>query len=155
MSEINTYNIPAFQRKRSLAAKSRQRSKLNLRLAKSKSRPADNKELFTDIPLNETLPEEDLFNKRKPIGKADLQEFKKCGIIEGYFDKIQVAIIKVTSAIRKGDLIILEKDDGVFIQPLNSIQIDRKDVKIARAGGEIGIKVLMKPMVGGSIYKEL
>ncbi|MEK7672613.1 MAG: hypothetical protein AAB373_01890 [Patescibacteria group bacterium] len=82
-----------------------------------------------------------------------LREMKKCGICEGYYDKIEVAIIRVTSAIRVGDNIIFEKNDGLFEQKIDSMQIDRHDVQLATTGSEIGLKVEIKPVVGSTVYK--
>jgi hypothetical protein len=78
---------------------------------------------------------------------------KTCGICEGYFDNIDVAIIKVTSPIRVDDRLIFEKDEGLFEQSVKSMQINRKDVTLAKSGSDIGIKVEMKPKVGTNVYK--
>ena len=33
------------------------------------------------------------------------------------------------------------------------MQIDRKEVRIAKTGSDIGMKVQLKPKVGGAVYK--
>lgn len=76
-----------------------------------------------------------------------------CGICEGYFDKIEVAIIKVTSPFRIGDSIIFEKQDGLFEQEIKSMQLNRKDITLATTGSEIGLKVYQKPIIGSQVYK--
>ncbi len=78
---------------------------------------------------------------------------KTCGICEGYFDNIEVAIVKVTSPIRINDKIIFEKQDGLFEQEVKSMQINRKDVTLATTGSEIGLKVYQQPTVGAPVYK--
>ncbi|MBI2634505.1 hypothetical protein HYW82_02440 [Candidatus Peregrinibacteria bacterium] len=78
---------------------------------------------------------------------------KTCGVCEGYFDKIEVAIIKLTGTLKVGERIIFEKIDGLFEQKVESMQINRKDVKRAKAGSDIGLKVAMKPNVGTTVYK--
>jgi len=35
------------------------------------------------------------------------------------------------------------------------MQIDRKDIKIAHSGDDIGLKTAMKPKIGGLVYKIL
>ncbi len=180
MDEINVYNIPAFQRKRSLAAKGRKKTSLSkVRKTASRStrattrrskilRPTEitynspsfiEQDLTHDIYKRDQLPSEELFEEleEKQIKKSssDFREMKICGICEGYFDKINVAIIKVLSPIHKGDTVIFEKEGGLFEQIIDSIQIDRKDVSVAKSGSDIGVKILMPPKVGTHVYKEL
>lgn len=184
MDEINVYNIPAFQRKRSLAAKGRKKSTpqsgAKTRKTASRStkrttthrrrilRPIENtydspsfieQDLTPEIYEREPLPSEGLFEEleEKQIKKSssDFREMKICGVCEGYFDKINVAIIKVLSPIHKGDSIIFEKEGGLFEQIIDSIQIDRKDVSVAKSGSDIGVKVIISPKVGTHVYKEL
>ncbi len=178
MEEPNTLNIPAYKRKRSLAAKSRSISKKTAYKAKPKKRRTTSRktksssgfsrlsqtarkiqdntfeEPFTTIPLNEKLPSEELFEDIEvKKSKKSLREWLACGHIEGYFDKIDVAIIKVTKVIRKGDTLLIEKNKGLFETTINSMQINRKDVSLARSGSDIGLKVDLKPKVGATVYK--
>lgn len=180
MDEINVYNIPAFQRKRSLAAKGRKKTalpKVRKTAVRSATRtttrrskilrptvttydsPFIEQDLTPNLYEREPLPSEQLFEEfeEKPIKKSssEFREMKICGICEGYFDKINVAIIRVTSPIHKGDSLIFEKEGGLFEQIIDSIQIDRKDVSIAKSGSDIGVKVLMPPKVGTHVYKEI
>lgn len=169
MAEINELNIPAFQRKRSLAAKARRRpnsftSHVPTKPSKSRTLLKSRKALkerfdppIIEIPLdirheNDFPNPLDIF---KPQSKksSNFREMKLCGRCDGYFDKIEVAIVKVTSPIRKGDTIIFEKDEGLFEQEITSMQINRKDVSLARSGDDIGLKVFLKPKVGTSVYK--
>lgn len=82
-----------------------------------------------------------------------VREMRECGQLDGYFDKIQVAGIKVSSRIAVGDRLVFETADGLFEQELTSMQIDRKDVQVAYAGDEIGVKVLAKPSNSGKVYR--
>lgn len=125
-SEIDVLNIPAFQRKRSIAAKARQTET-----------PTTKKKAKTE--KIERLP----------------RELAKCGTCEGYFEKIKVAILKLTKPLRVGDIILIENNEGLFRQEIKSIQINRKEVRLATTGSEIGIKVALEPKLGGQIYKAL
>lgn len=178
MEELNSLNIPAYQRKRSILAKARRspfykndapkivKAKKPLRTAR-KVRPPKNEpatyiqdENLSYIPVRNSPTIEDLFpeesqslsSRRK---SEEVREMKTCGLCEGYFDKIDVAIIRVTSPIRVGDTLIFEKQDGLFEQVIDSMQIDRKNVTIAKTGSEIGLKVRIKPIVGANVYKVL
>lgn len=154
MHEIDPTKIPAFQRKRSLAAKQRNKTK-----AKTKTR-----RIKTTFPNEVTsdilLPSQSIFPapiEQSPVPtkteRRDFEEMKTCGQCEGYFDKINVAIIKLTSPLRIGDIVIFEKEGGLFQQTVTSMQIDRKEVKLATSGSDIGLKVLQNPTVGTRVYK--
>lgn len=147
MNEPNVYNIPAYQRKRTLKAKTK--------TSRTKKTPIK-KDLFTDIPVKEVIPSQENFLEATKLTQRkvrEIREMKICGICEGYFEKIQVAIIKVTSPIKKTDTLIFEKEGGLFQQPIATMQIDRKDVSLARSGSDIGMKVVMQPKVGTNVYK--
>jgi hypothetical protein len=82
------------------------------------------------------------------------RQMRPCGKIEGYIDKIEVAIVTVTSSIRKGDRLVFEAmDGGLFEQTLESMQINREDVVTAYNGDDVGIKVLAEPRKGGLVYR--
>jgi putative protease len=82
-------------------------------------------------------------------------EIVPVGHITAYIEKIQVAIIKLAKPLRQGDLIQITADDLLFQQPVDSMQINRKPVKIAKKGSEIGLKVSMEPRINGPVYKVL
>jgi hypothetical protein len=84
---------------------------------------------------------------------ADVREMQECGVVEAFFDKIDVVAIELTKGIRVGDRLIFETQSGLFEQELESMQIDREDVMTAYCGDDVGIKVLKEPRKGGKVYK--
>lgn len=191
MQEPDPINIPAYQRKRSIAAKARkkpayletaldraikanraqsaQKSKKRKTYNRASKASSQNKTVdhyihspnsFDEISIQTTsvLPSHELFpdpfHDVSPK-KSEFREMKTCGICEGYYEKIEVAIVRVTSPLRVGDSIIFEKQDGLFEQEVKSMQIDRRDITLATTGSEIGLKVLQKPTVGSPVYKVL
>lgn len=68
---------------------------------------------------------------------------KKVGSVSHYYDKIQVAVVKLT----KGDLKIgdsvefVAKDGSTFTQTVSSMQIEHANIDIAKSGDEFGLKV--------------
>lgn len=86
---------------------------------------------------------------------AGFAEIHPVGRITAYIEKIQVAIIKLDKPLRLGDIIQITADDMLFQQPVDSMQINRKPVKIAKKGSEIGLKVSMEPQINGPVYKVL
>lgn len=177
MLEQNNLNIPAYQRKRSIMAKAKKKANYLQpempKPAKSSKKTRAKKapkitpgkaytfqEAIDEFSIKQSMPpSQDIFpnpffgsnsESQKP---QTLREWKACGICEGYFDKIDVAIVKVTSAIRNGDILIFEKQDGLFEQEIKSMQIDRRDINLATTGSEIGLKIDAKPTVGSAVYK--
>lgn len=151
---IDEINIPAYQRKNSLlrkASKITAQKKVATKPKRGVTRLRLDEPDLTDIAIrSKVILPEPVPTETKP---KTFQEMQECGHCEGYFEKINVAIVKVTSPIRVGDTIIFEKEGGLFQQTIESMQIDRKDVSLARSGSDIGLKTAMKPKVGTPVYK--
>ncbi|MBT4716680.1 U32 family peptidase, partial [Candidatus Woesearchaeota archaeon] len=53
-----------------------------------------------------------------------------------------------------GDNILIERSDGsTFEQSVNSMQIDRNEIKNASSGQDIGMKVKEEVKEGNTVYK--
>ena len=78
---------------------------------------------------------------------------KKIGEVTHYFDKIGVAIIKLSAPLRMGDKIRVKGATSDFEQVVDSMQIDHQDVESAESGQELGIKVSEKAREGDDILK--
>ncbi|MDE1865110.1 MAG: hypothetical protein KGH94_00515 [Candidatus Micrarchaeota archaeon] len=63
------------------------------------------------------------------------------GKVERFFDKIGVAAIELSGALKVGDTIQIEGGPEPVRVEVTSMQIDRKDVESASAGDSVGIKV--------------
>jgi putative protease len=72
---------------------------------------------------------------------------KPVGKVTHYYDKINVAVLELDRALKVGDTIKIVKGDTEFTQTIDSMQIDRKEVKSAKKGDSIGLKVdqVIKP----------
>lgn len=67
---------------------------------------------------------------------------KEIGIITHYFDHISVAVIKLTKGgVKVGDKIHIKGHTTDFEQSIKSMQVEHKDIKEAKKGHEIGLKV--------------
>ncbi|MBD3361009.1 hypothetical protein GF366_04385 [Candidatus Peregrinibacteria bacterium] len=140
MNKIDSSKIPAFQRKRSLAAKARKKpTKITRKRTNNKAIRKTRIDYPEKIDSIQKLPE--------------VREMKTCGTCDGFFEAINVAVVKVTSPIRTGDRIIFEKENGLFEQTVESMQINRKNITLAKSGSDIGLKVTIKPTVGTLVYK--
>lgn len=64
------------------------------------------------------------------------------GKVTHYFGKANVAAIKITEGeLHVGDTIHVKGHTSDFTQPIDSIQLDRAPIEVARVGDEVGIKV--------------
>lgn len=80
-------------------------------------------------------------------------EEQKIGKVEIYFAKIGVAAIELEDSLNVGDVIHIKGTTTDFIQKIESMQIDRKDIKKATNGQSIGIKVKERVRPNDTVFK--
>ncbi|MBI3314408.1 MAG: hypothetical protein HYZ86_00505 [Candidatus Omnitrophica bacterium] len=91
------------------------------------------------------------FKPKKPAIDPDLIQ---AGEITHYFDRIKVCVVKITQgSILIGDRLTVKGSKTSFVQKVWSMQIENKDVKVARKGQLIGLKVERPVAVGDVVYK--
>lgn len=68
---------------------------------------------------------------------------QKIGGITHFYDKISVAVVKLTKGdLKTGDTIkLVGADDKPFTQKVSSMQIEHADIDIAKVGDIFGLKV--------------
>ena len=66
---------------------------------------------------------------------------KEIGEVSTYFSHVNVAAIKLKDKLKVGERIHIKGHTTDFEQFVDSMQIDRKEVKEAKKGDEIGVKV--------------
>lgn len=85
---------------------------------------------------------------------CDKKECKPAGKITHYYSNIGVAVIELTSPLKEGDNIRIAGGEATdFEQEVKSMQIDHKEVKSAKKGDCIGMKVQEKVHEGYKVYK--
>jgi len=72
---------------------------------------------------------------------AEKKEPKEIGRVSSYFSHVGVAAIKLSAGLKIGDKVHIQGHTTDFEVPIDSMQIERKDVKKAKKGDHIGIKV--------------
>ena len=77
---------------------------------------------------------------------------KKVGAVTHYYTAIEVGIVKLDSQIKIGDQIRFEGHTTNFEQKVSDMQFEREDVKTAKKGQEVGIKVTKKVREGDKVY---
>lgn len=80
----------------------------------------------------------------------------KIGKVTHYFDKINVAVIKLSKGdLKINDSITFETKSGdTHTQKISSMQIEHADIDIARAGDEFGLKTDFNVKAGTLVLKE-
>ncbi|MBS3149076.1 hypothetical protein J4455_00070 [Candidatus Woesearchaeota archaeon] len=78
---------------------------------------------------------------------------KLLGQIIHFYSHIGVAVVNVKSSIKVGDLVLIEGPNDSFEQEITSMQIDKKQIKEAKAKQEIGLKVIQEVRNNYKIYK--
>ena len=76
------------------------------------------------------------------------------GEITHYFARIQVVVVKITKGeINVGERIHIKGKKSDFIQKISSLQIESVDVKSAKKGQLVGLKVEKQAEVGDKVYR--
>lgn len=76
----------------------------------------------------------------------------RVGKVIHYFNKIRVAIVRLTAPMKVGMRVEFRRNNEVFEQEIVSIQIDHEPVKQARKGQVVGIKVRKKTSEGTLVF---
>jgi len=80
-------------------------------------------------------------------------EEKEIGKITHFFSKISVAVIELSDGVAVGDKIHIKGATSDFEQAMSSMQIDHQEVKEAKSGDSIGLKVNEPVREGDMVYK--
>ncbi len=76
---------------------------------------------------------------------------KKVGTVTHYYGKIGVAIINLSGTLKVGDRIKFE-NGAELEQGVDSMEVDHKQVKEAKKGDVVGLKVGQKAHEGATVY---
>lgn len=90
---------------------------------------------------------------KKGAAKKEKVEGKCVGCIEHYYSKLGVGIVKLKDELTVGDKVKIKGHTTDIDQTVDSIQINHEDVKEAKKGDVIGIKVSDKVREDDAVYK--
>ncbi len=79
-------------------------------------------------------------------------EKKLVGKVSHYYNKIGVAVVDLSDELRVGDRISLEGGNP-FEQTVESMQIEHKNITVAKKGQSIGLKTTNPVREGYQVYK--
>jgi len=77
---------------------------------------------------------------------------KEIGKVIHWFDKINVAVLKLSAPLKKGDVVSVRRGEQEFEETISSMQIDHEDVDAGKKGDEVAVKFSNKTKEGATIY---
>jgi len=78
---------------------------------------------------------------------------EEIGKIAHFFSKINVAVVELTAPINVGDKIRVMGPTTDFEQTVDSMQIEHENVKTAKKGQSVGLKVKDRVRENDTVYK--
>ncbi|MDD5422294.1 MAG: translation elongation factor-like protein [Candidatus Omnitrophota bacterium] len=78
---------------------------------------------------------------------------KQVGVVDHFFDKISVCMVKLSDAVKVGDKIRIKGKASELVHDVSSMQIDRVPAQEAKPGDMISLKVDQKVRQGDAVYK--
>lgn len=82
-----------------------------------------------------------------------MAEKKPIGEVTHYYDKIGVAVVKFSKAVKIGNEIQFKGAHTDFAQTINSMQFDHKSIESAKKGEEVGMKVEEHVKEGDKVFE--
>lgn len=82
----------------------------------------------------------------------EIAKGKKIGKITHYFGKIGVGVIELTGTLKVGDQIVISGHGKEFKQGVDSMQVEHEQVKEAKTGDAVGLKVVEAVKEGTLVY---
>lgn len=79
---------------------------------------------------------------------------KEVGKVTHWYDKIGVAVVKLSGALKVGDSVKIEHGGEEFDDTISSMQINHETVESGKKGEEVAIKLTQKAKEGSTIYIE-
>lgn len=80
------------------------------------------------------------------------KEEKPIGTVTHYFNHLGVAIIKLASALEKGDKVKVKGHTTDFEQEIAEMQFDHKEIESGKKGQEVGVKVKEQVREGDEVF---
>ncbi len=77
---------------------------------------------------------------------------KEIGKVTHYFEKVGVAVVELSDGLSIGDEIHIKGSTTDFVQEVENIQVDHKEIESSKAGDEIGLKVNERVRPNDRIY---
>lgn len=86
-------------------------------------------------------------------GALKIKKDRILGVVTHYFPHVQAAVVKVKKPITVHDSVVIQGHTTNFNQQVESIQIDHVPIQAAKAGNEIGLKVIDRVREGDLVLR--
>ena len=77
----------------------------------------------------------------------------RIGEVTHFYDRLSVAVLKLTEPIRVGDMLHLLGHHSDFRQKVESLQIEHQEVTEAGPGQDVAVKVAQKVHPGDTVFR--
>ncbi|MBI2613142.1 hypothetical protein HYW59_05070 [Candidatus Kaiserbacteria bacterium] len=77
---------------------------------------------------------------------------KQVGTVTHWYDKLGVAVVKLSGKLAKGARIKVKKGEEEFEDTVASLQIDHKDVASAKKGDDAAMKLSQRAKEGSGVF---
>lgn len=78
---------------------------------------------------------------------------KEIGKVAHWYDKISVAVVKLSGALKVGDRIKVKRGEEEFEEIVSSMQLDHEPVQNGKKGQEVAVKLSQPAKDGALIFK--
>ncbi|HKZ54575.1 MAG TPA: hypothetical protein VJ123_03775 [Anaerolineales bacterium] len=78
---------------------------------------------------------------------------ERVGQVIHFFDKIGVAILRLSKDLKIGDHLHFHGAHTDFEETVSSMQVEHQPVEEVKAGGEVALKVTQKAREGDAVYR--
>ena len=78
---------------------------------------------------------------------------KLIGMISHFYPKISVAVVDLTDELKVGDKILIERGAESFDQVVTEMQIEHRNIREAKKGQSIGMRVYGSTKEGAKVYR--
>ena len=78
---------------------------------------------------------------------------KEIGKVTHWYDKIGVAVVKLTGSLKVGDAVKVRHGEKEFDATVESMQLDHEAIKSGKKGDEVAIKLPQQAKEGAVVFK--
>ena len=75
------------------------------------------------------------------------------GKVIHWYDKIGVAVVKLSGALSVGDKVKLKKGEEEFEESITSMQLEHQSVSAGKKGDEVAVKLSQKAKEGALVFR--
>ncbi len=152
LKEVFWLKKPAKQRKS--AGHRKKTAKKTVRKPKARPKPAPVPKPPAKRVVVKSTPKPKPLKPPKVLKTVIDPSLVPVGEITHYFDRIKVGVVKINQGtILIGDRLTIAAKPSPFFQKVWSMQIESQDVKVAKKGQLIGLKIDKPVSVGDIVYK--